>query len=129
MENEYNKWNIKKQHLNAKNNIVYFKERDIWWCSIGVNIGSEQKGKGESYSRPVLVSKKFGGGLFWGIPLSSVDKQGKFYLNISFNNGEKSTALLTHMRLYDSKRLIKKLSKISEPELVRIKQAIHVLLG
>ena len=38
---------------------VYFKEKDIWWASLGANIGHEQDGKNESFERPILVLKKF----------------------------------------------------------------------
>ena len=34
---------------------VSFKERDIFWVSIGQNIGYEQNGKSDIFSRPVLI--------------------------------------------------------------------------
>jgi mRNA interferase MazF len=47
-----------------------FKERDIWWVSIGVNVGFEEDGKHEKFLRPVLILKKFNKELFLGIPNS-----------------------------------------------------------
>ncbi len=38
---------------------VYFREKEIWWASLGVNIGYEQDGKNRNFERPVLVLKKF----------------------------------------------------------------------
>ena len=36
-----------------------FKEGEIWWCSIGLNVGDEEYGKGPFFQRPVLIFKKF----------------------------------------------------------------------
>ncbi len=52
----------------------FFKEREIWWVSIGINIGHEEDGKGEQYSRPVLILKKFNKYTFSGIPLSTTKR-------------------------------------------------------
>ena len=38
----------------------YFKEREIWWVNLGVNVGFEQDGKGDNFERPILILKKFG---------------------------------------------------------------------
>ena len=34
-----------------------FKEKEIWWCNLGQNIGDEENGKGEFFMRPVWLSK------------------------------------------------------------------------
>ncbi|MFA6404571.1 MAG: hypothetical protein WCW03_01010 [Candidatus Paceibacterota bacterium] len=53
MENIYFKdfdlWNTHKKHLDKSKSPDYFHERDIWWCAIGVNIGSEQDGKNDNF--------------------------------------------------------------------------------
>lgn len=36
---------------------LYFKERQIWWASIGQNIGVEANGKNKKYERPVIILK------------------------------------------------------------------------
>ena len=51
-------------HIESKK-IVYFYEREIWWASLGENIGFEQNGKDENFSRPVLILKKFNNHLLW----------------------------------------------------------------
>lgn len=42
-----------------KSDKLFFKQGDIWWCSIGMNLGEEIFGKGKKFTRPVLVFKKF----------------------------------------------------------------------
>ena len=46
--------------------IVYpsFKEGELWWCSIGINVGVEIFGKGPDAVRPVVIFKKINKFLF-----------------------------------------------------------------
>ncbi len=54
---KYDEWNQLKKNLSEKENKVFFRERDVFWASIGINLGYEQDGKGEIFSRPVLIVK------------------------------------------------------------------------
>ncbi len=63
--------------LRAEDKKVLFKEGEIWWCSIGMNVGTEIFGKGRRFTRPVLVFKKFGSYSFLGIPITSQEKEGE----------------------------------------------------
>lgn len=44
--------------MHASEGEILFYEREIWWCSLGVNIGFEQDGTNDLFERPVLVIKK-----------------------------------------------------------------------
>ena len=79
MEKDFIKWNVLKQKLDRSEKRLIFKERDVWWCSVGVNIGHEENGKDEFFARPVLVIKKFNRHLFYGIPLTTKVKENKYY--------------------------------------------------
>ena len=59
MPDDFDKWNNKKKQLHVRTNAPTFKEREVWWCSLGANIGTEQNGKGQNFTRPVLVLRKF----------------------------------------------------------------------
>ena len=37
----------------------FFKEGEIWWCHLGENVGTEMNGKGDFFTRPVLILKKY----------------------------------------------------------------------
>ena len=54
------------------------KEKDVWYAQLGVNIGNEEDGKGNTFKRPVLVIKKFGN-MFLVIPMTTGGKDSKFY--------------------------------------------------
>jgi mRNA interferase MazF len=63
-----------------------FQEREVWWCNIGVNIGDEEDGKSEFFSRPVLIIHKFNKKVFWGIPLTAQVKDNPNYHKIKFRD-------------------------------------------
>ena len=56
---EIKKWLDLKIKLWTHDKGVIFKQGEVWWCSLGLNLGEEIFGKGEKFSRPVLVFKKF----------------------------------------------------------------------
>jgi hypothetical protein len=66
MQKDFDKWHNKKKKLD-KNKIDYnffYHEREIWWSSIGLNIGVETNGKSDHFERPVLIVKKFNKDMF-----------------------------------------------------------------
>lgn len=52
---DFNAWNERKKKINNHVKYQHPKPGEIWWCSIGLNIGSEIYGKGWTYARPVIV--------------------------------------------------------------------------
>ena len=126
MKEEYFKdfdgWNKKKKEFHNKDGSPFSHEKEIWWCGMGVNIGSEQDGKGEDYARPVLVYKKVYRNLFLGIPITKVlkldDKHLPFYFDYDLH-----TFLIFQIRLFDSKRLIFNMGIISDYLYIKTKKA------
>jgi pseudaminic acid cytidylyltransferase len=100
----FDKWNGLKKLLNTKDQTIGFREKDILFVSVGKNIGYEILGKGDEYLRPVLVVKKFGKYSFFGVPLSTKTKEGNFYFSFSYKKGIISTALLSQVKVFDSRR-------------------------
>jgi hypothetical protein len=125
---QFNEWNEVKKEIDTRKKFVIFKERDVFLASIGENIGFEQNGKSQLFSRPVLVLKKFSNNMFFGIPLSTQLKQGNFFFEFELN-GEKSNALLVQGRLFDSKRLEKRLGMIGKDDFSELKIKIRELLN
>lgn len=78
LSKNFDKWNEIKKKLDVSERSVEFNEREIWWCSIGINVGSEQHSQTEDFSRPVLVIRKFTRDIFWGIPLTTRIKPLRF---------------------------------------------------
>ncbi len=99
----FDKWNELKKKLNKKKKELKFRSRDIFFMSIGKNIGYEQHGKGKEFIRPVLILRKLSKETFLGIPLTSKEKVGNYYFSFK-HRGKKSTAMFNQIRVFDIKR-------------------------
>lgn len=117
----FNRWTKLKRKLNDNKGLpAGYKERDIWWVSVGYNVGFEEDGKGENFNRPVLIIKGFSKYTFWGLPLSTTKKEGIFY-HPFIVNGKVSTALLSQLRIFDTRRFINKYGVVSKKDFENIK--------
>jgi len=115
-------WVKVKIGLGSRRSKTIFKEGEIWWCSIGRNIGVEIYGKGKKFTRPVLVLKKFGVDSFFGIPLTSNRKEGSWYVPVKCA-GIPGSGILNQGRLFDRKRLRGKIETITGENLSMIRKA------
>lgn len=113
MYDTFLEWHEKKSDIHTKSLRVYFFEREVWWYSLGLNVGDEQNGKGKSFARPIIILKKFNNNVFWGIPLTSKMKTGKFYQSVDLGDGMQRTAILSQLRLIDGKRLLDRIAILS----------------
>jgi len=124
----FDEWNKEKKGLEKLecNNII-FHEREIWWCSIGINLGDEQDGKNEMFERPVLVVKKFNRKLAWIVPMSTKEKFGKYYYSLEYK-GKVFSIILSQMRLVSIKRFRRFIRKISPHQFNFIKENLVKLI-
>ena len=128
MQNVTNYWNTIKKETHSKQSLPLFVEREVWWCALGVNIGNEEDGKGQNYLRPVLVLRKFNKSIFYGLPITSNNKDDIFHAAIS--SGEvQGSVILSQMRLVDAKRLSHILGKITGNELGEVKKKLKGLFS
>ncbi len=98
--------------LRGRTSSPLFKEGEIWWCSIGLNIGTEIFGKGQKFTRPVLIFKKFNKDSFLGIPLTSRSKEGVWYVTIDVR-GTTRMGILSQIRVLDGKRLTTRIGSLT----------------
>ena len=127
MEKDFRTWHNKKEKVDEKEARVFFHEREIWFCHLGTNVGFEQDGKGENFGRPVVVFRKFNKEVFWGVPLTTREKGGKFYLSIPTGNDESRKAILSQLRLLDAKGLYQKIGTIDSETHKSLEEAIIAL--
>ena len=127
-DNIFNQWNEVKKVLNKKERNHFFKEGQIWWCSIGQNIGSESYGKGEKFARPILIIKRLSAELFIGIPLTSKIKTGSWF--VSFKHRDKDvTCMLHQIRMFDVKRFSNHIGQIDNEDFENVLESLGQLLG
>lgn len=87
----------------------------------------EIDGKNTNFERPILIFRKFNKGMFWGVPLTSKEKEGKFYFTFDFKD-RKSTVILSQLRILSSKGLIRKMGKINEDQFLEVEKLILNLI-
>lgn len=129
MNKDFKKWHKNKEDIHNERPRVFFHEREIWFCYLGVNIGFEQDGQGDKFLRPVVILRKFNNEVFWGVPLTKTKKEGKYYFKFSFNSDEQSIAIISQLRLIDAKRLLYKIGDINEKDFLALKQKIRQLIA
>lgn len=119
-------WNIIKKRLEKRINIPTFKVGEVWWTSVGVNIGVEIDGKGDRFTRPILIVAKFNNIHLLGIPLSSKIKDNKYYTVVNLK-GRNVSAIVSQMKSLSAKRLLVLIGRIDTNELQIINESIKNL--
>lgn len=94
---QFDLWNKKKKYVEARahSENLYLHEREVWWCSVGVNIGVEIDGKNNVF-------------------------EVKHSLGSSFAN-------LAQLRLFSTKRVLRKVGMVSECTFVDVRLALQDL--
>jgi len=127
MHKDFDSWNAFKKQLDTNQKIPTFQEREIWWCSIGINVGHEENGKNQDYSRPILIIRKFNNHIFWGVPLTTQIKEKHYYHRIDFKEREQCV-MLSQIRLLESKRLTDRMGKLPQQQFEVIKKTLKAML-
>ena len=136
MDKLFDLWNtVKKQIHFGEDRKVFMKPREIWFTTMGENIGFEENGK-KRFLRPVLVLKKVGN-LFFTVALTSQGKDShRFYHKFDtavFNEDnqqhkDRSYVILSQVKVMDKKRFTQHIGNISEKEFELVKEKLKALL-
>ena len=92
---------------------IFFNAGEIWWVTLGKNIGGESYGKWPNFARPVYIFRKFSADSFLALPITSREKIGSWYLPIEFK-WLKRTLILPQIRYMSAQRLLEKIADIPE---------------
>lgn len=128
MEKDFDHWNKKKKVLDNKSRLPYFKEGEVWWVHIGLNIGTESSGKGEEFLRPILIIKKFNIFSCIGIPLGTSIKTNKYKISLGIIAGKHAVAHLSQIKNIDSRRLVNKIDRIDQIKFKGLKEKASELI-
>lgn len=123
----YNLWNEVKKDLESNDKVAFFKQGQLWWLSVGYNIGTEVYGKGTRFTRPVLVLKKISGRQFLGIPLTSKPKEASSWYCTFNHDGKEMTAMLYQARVFDKKRFLKLIGQVDDTDLLKVRTQFQAL--
>ncbi|MBO4812982.1 type II toxin-antitoxin system PemK/MazF family toxin [Candidatus Saccharibacteria bacterium] len=127
-EKRFDQWNETKKSLHVNGKRLLFREREIWWYAAGENLGREVNGKGDHFSRPILIIRKYGKDFFFGVPLSSVlHSESIWYSEINVA-GKTGNALLSQASSFSVLRLYRKISRVSKEDFIKICERLQGLL-
>lgn len=115
-------WTKIKVKIHLSERKVYPKVKEIWWVSLGQNIGVEVNGKNEKFERPVVVIKVFNNYGMLVAPISSKIKEDKYFIDYINNDGEKNIINMSQIRSISSKRFIRKVGELSADDFERVKR-------
>jgi len=127
MPKDFTEWHKVKTWIENDHPAPLFRSREVWWCSLGSNVGTEEDGKNNLYERPVVVIQKFNRDMFWGLPMTSRKKEGKFYYSFLLHDLDR-TAILSQLRVLSAKCLIRRIGKISQKEFAGLQQVVTALI-
>jgi mRNA-degrading endonuclease toxin of MazEF toxin-antitoxin module len=127
MQKDFWAWHGQKEKIHNENERVFFHEGEIWWCSLGANIGFEQDGKNDTFERPIVVFRKFNKEIFWALPITTQEKHGRFYFPYRHDT-KIFSVILSQIRLLDGKRLLRKIRSFSKAEFYGLEKAFYSLM-
>lgn len=93
---------------------------------MGENVGVEINGKNELFSRPVLVLKKLSRFGFLGVPLTSQEHEGSWYVHFDFR-GRMQTAVLAQAKVMSALRLYDKMGQLPMSDLELVREGFRAL--
>ena len=129
MKKDFDSWNEeKKQTHDNENYRPLYREREVRWCRLGANIGFEQDGTGNDFSRPVMILKGFSRHVCLIIPLTTSKKKNPYHFSIGDIGGRKAFAIISQLRLIDTRRLDQQLGVIGKEMFEQIRKAVKDLL-
>src|ERR1700674_413465 len=121
MEKDFDRWNEKKKHLNEPREPVYFRDAEVWWVHLGLNVGFEIDGKEENFARPVIVLRKYNKYSFLALPLTTRAAPNPYKLPVGDVGGRQAFAVVSQLRNIDSRRLYQKVAWLPADALLAIR--------
>ena len=127
MKKDFDSWNKRKKDINEEKPNFYH-EREIRWCSLGVNVGFEQDGTNKAYRRPVLIVKGFSRHVCLIVPLTTSKKKNPYHIGVGVIADQEAFAILSQIRLIDTKRLHDRLAVLDKEKFEEIRKAVRNLI-
>jgi mRNA interferase MazF len=128
MSKEFDRWGSEKKTLHVRHDAPFYHEREIWWCALGVNVGFEQDGTGKRFDRPVVIIKGFSRQTLFAVPLTGKKKSGRFHFPIGAVDGREASAILSQVRVIDTKRLLRKVRMLDDDTFADLVRALQSTL-
>ena len=122
MQKDFDRWNEEKKKTHGEKPRLY-TVREIWWCRLGVNVCTEQDGRGEWYVRPCLILRGFGPNACLVIPLTTSVREHPLRVPVGIIDGREARANLSQLRVVDTRRLERKIGFLDKETFTKIRKA------
>ncbi len=122
MKKDFDTWNNLKKIFEKENREIFAHPREVWWCSLGLNLGAEIDGKNDNFERPVLIANVYNKETMLVLPITSRERNDKFHYKIFIKTKDVKTGeyrekpvwvKLTQARVISNKRLLRKVDILS----------------
>lgn len=126
---DFDSWNKLKKVTDTSERKVFAHPREVWWCSLGVNIGVEADGKNDNFERPVLVVRVYNKESMLALPITGRARNDKFHTVVKLKEVNRETGekffktvfvKLTQARVISNKRLLRKVDMIEQEDFKKI---------
>jgi len=126
-EKDFDNWNDLKKRLHGRASFQVAHAREVWWCALGTNVGSEIDGKHDNFERPVLVLRVYNKETLLVAPTTGRPRNDPFHKKISVRSKD-AWVVLTQVRVISSRRLLRKLGMVSDEQFVEVRNALTACL-
>lgn len=121
---DFDSWSKTKKRIDTELQPKQFiRPGEIRWAALGVNVGSEMDGKGESFTRPVVVVHITGTHLAMVTPLSTKVKTLPGYVPFQWK-GRNLSICIHQTRVISQKRLLRRFGRLRVSKLRSIRKQI-----
>ena len=124
----FDAWYEHKKKIDEQNHEpVYFREGEVWFTYVGVNVGFEIDGTNKEFSRPVVILRKYNKYSFLALPLTTRSSANKYKIYIGEIGSKDSFAVVSQIRNLDSRRLYQKIGNLGQSRLEALREEVFAL--
>lgn len=127
MDKAFDAWNEEKKRIETEYGRFY-TVREIWWCKIGVNVGSEQDGNGDFFLRPVVIIRSFGKRMCLIAPLTTSNHTHRLRIPVGIVAVKNATALISQIRVIDTRRFVEKIGFLEKEMFEKLRKSVKEVL-
>jgi mRNA interferase MazF len=128
MKKDFDGWNKQKKKVDIQTTPPFPNEREVWWCKLGVNVGSEENGSGYAHARPIVILKGLSTETCLVIPLTTSTDKHKLRPSVGIVGERNARAILSQMRVVDTRRFTSKIGYLDKEIFKEIRKAVKDML-
>lgn len=128
MQKDFDAWSGQKKSIDARTQHINYHEREAWWCWLGVNVGYEQDGTGTEYRRPVVILRGLSSKTCLVVPLTTSEREHKLRPSVGRVDGKEARALLSQIRVIDTRRLSQKIEYLPQEVFEDLKARVREMI-